>query len=104
MDNPGLYLPIAVLAIAVAAIILGPVRTRLQLSRAKHRSLAGHSKWSQRIARLLPFYGYDEARFFRSDDAPEDVAGLRRAGFARLSTLFRERFAKSAAQTVEAAE
>src|ERR1700744_5131819 len=108
MDNPGLSLPVAalaaVLAMAAAAIILGPLRIRLQLSRAKHRSLAGHSRWSQRIARLVPFYGYDERHFFRSDGAPEDVAVARRAGFMRLAQLYRERFTKSAAQTAEAAE
>jgi hypothetical protein len=39
-------------------------RRRLQLSRAKHRSLAGHSRIAKRVAALIPGYAYDEARFF----------------------------------------
>ena len=41
------------------------------LSKAKHQSLTGHARMARRVASLLPFYEYDEARFFRSDDAPE---------------------------------
>jgi len=37
---------------------------RLLLSRAKHRSLTGHSRMAQRVARLLPGYQLDEQRFF----------------------------------------
>ena len=32
---------------------------RLQLSRAKHRSLAGHSRMAKRLATWLPGYAYD---------------------------------------------
>ena len=28
-------------------------------------SLAGHSRMAKRVARLIPFYEYDEAQFFR---------------------------------------
>ena len=63
---------------AATALVLG--RGRLQLSRAKHPSLAGHSKMSRRIARLIPFYDYGEDRFFASDGAPTEVAARRRAG------------------------
>src|SRR4051812_14487681 len=104
MDDIALYLPAAVVAITAVAVALGPLRSRLELSKAKHPSISGHARWSQRLARLIPFYGYDEERFFRSDDSPDNVAALRRAGFARLSLLFRERFARSAVQTTEAAE
>ena len=48
----------------------GPLRTRLQLSRAKHRSLAGHARWSRRFAALVPFYEYGESEFFAADSAP----------------------------------
>ena len=51
---------------------------RLELSRAKHRSLDGHSRWARRLARLVPFYEYDAARFFSVDGAPEEVAARRR--------------------------
>ena len=40
---------------------------------------------ARRLAALMPFYEYDEERFFRSDDAPDDVAARRRAGFMRLA-------------------
>ena len=60
---------------------------RLQLSKAKHRSLHGHARMSQRFARLVPFYEYGEERFFSSDDAPIHVVAQRRSGFARLSRL-----------------
>ncbi|MDB5803128.1 MAG: aminotransferase class-III [Betaproteobacteria bacterium] len=89
---------------AAIAATLAKVKTRLELSKAKHPSLAGHSKMARRVARLLPGYEYDEAQFYASDDAPEDVAAQRRAGFKRLSALYGERFAKSAAMTAEAAQ
>ena len=94
----------ALSALMLAALALaGPrARRRLELSRAKHASLTGHSKMAKRVARLLPGYAYDEARFFGSDDAPADVQQRRRAGFARLAALYRDRFPKSAALTAQA--
>ncbi len=59
--------------------------------------------WRGRIAAFMPFYDYDEAHFFRADDAPEFVAARRRAGFMRLSALYEARFAKTAALTAEIA-
>jgi glutamate-1-semialdehyde 2,1-aminomutase len=44
-------------------------KQRLELSRAKHRSLAGHSRIAKRVAALIPGYAYDEDRFFNSDEA-----------------------------------
>ncbi len=100
MDEIALYLAAA---IAGSAALL-PLRTRLQLSKAKHPSLSGHSRMARRVAGLLPFYGYDEPTFFRADNPPDDVAAQRRAGFSRLAELYRTRFAKSAAMTAEAAD
>ncbi|MFT3923752.1 MAG: aminotransferase class III-fold pyridoxal phosphate-dependent enzyme [Myxococcales bacterium] len=80
---------------------LSKVRTRLQLSKAKHPSLRGHSKMASRFARLVPFYEYDEQEFFRSDGAPEAVGQQRREGFERLSVLYRERFADTVEATAE---
>jgi glutamate-1-semialdehyde 2,1-aminomutase len=77
---------------------------RIELSRAKHPSLAGHAKWSRRIASLVPFYAYDEDRFFRCDGAPDAIADRRRAGFERLAQLYRERFPRTASLTAEAGE
>ena len=85
------------------AILLRKVRLRLQLSLAKHRSLTGHSRMARRFASLVPFYEYGESQFFSSDGAPENIAAARRAGFARLSEVFSERFKKTAALTGETA-
>ena len=90
-------------ALTLPGLVLKAKR-RLELSKGKHPSLAGHAKMSRRVAKLLPFYEYDEATFFRSDDAPEDVAERRRAAFFRLAGLYRERFAESAALSAEVQE
>ena len=86
-------------ALATSAVTL---RKRLELSKAKHRSLAGHSRMARRLAGFVPFYDYGEERFFRSDDAPDEVAARRRAGFERLSVLYKTRFAETIRQTAEA--
>ncbi|MGH9203321.1 MAG: aminotransferase class III-fold pyridoxal phosphate-dependent enzyme, partial [Vicinamibacterales bacterium] len=86
-------------AVSVASLRL--LKMRLALFKAKHRSLSGHSRIARRIAALVPFYEYDDARFFRSDDAPEDIAARRRAGFMRLSDLYRERFPETLRLTAE---
>ena len=66
------------------------LRRRLQLSRAKHPSLSGHSRWSRRVARLIRFFEYDEETFLISDGAPEAVARRRRAGLEQLRRQARE--------------
>ena len=78
-------------------------KARAELSMAKHRSLTGHSRMARRVASLIPFYEYDEQRFFRADDAPDSVVRLRRDGFARLSALWRERFPQTTEMTSGAA-
>jgi len=65
-----------VLAGFALVILLRKLQLRLQLSRAKHRSLTGHSRMARRFASLVPFYEYDEAQFFGTDGAPEDVVAL----------------------------
>jgi glutamate-1-semialdehyde 2,1-aminomutase len=102
IDNAALTLTLAGSAALAAA--LAKLKTRLELSKAKHPSLAGHSKMARRVSRLLPFYEYGEAEFFASDGASPEVAAQRRAAFTQLSELYRARFAKSAAMTAEAAQ
>jgi glutamate-1-semialdehyde 2,1-aminomutase len=87
-------------AVALAAS-LPRMRARLALSRAKHRSLRGHSRISRFVVALVPHYEYDEARFFRSDDVPVEIAERRRSGFMRLAVIYRERYAKTVALTRE---
>jgi glutamate-1-semialdehyde 2,1-aminomutase len=88
------------IAVACALVALLPkLRLRLQLSRAKHRSVAGHSRMARRLARLIPYYEYGEDRIFRVDDPPERIAEARRAGFMRLAAVFAARSPKNAALT-----
>jgi glutamate-1-semialdehyde 2,1-aminomutase len=95
--NPTTFLYI--LGAIVLLVVLRKAQSRLQLSRAKHRSLAGHSRWSRRFAALVPFYEYGESEFFNADTAPAEVVAQRRAGFMRLAALFAQRFEKTAALT-----
>ncbi len=92
------------LVAVVLLVALLKLKTRLQLSRAKHPSLSGHSRMARRIAALLPFYEYDEARFFRSDDAPVEIAARRRKGFMGLAEVYRARFATTVQLTAEVQE
>ncbi|MDE2158481.1 MAG: aminotransferase class III-fold pyridoxal phosphate-dependent enzyme [Burkholderiales bacterium] len=93
-------------AVALAALAATAPRLaqRLALSRAKHPSLTGHSRMAKRVARLVPGYDYDEARFFGSDGAPAAVQQQRRDGFARLAQTLNTRHAKSIALTQQARE
>ncbi len=89
---------------AALATSLVKLRRRLDLSQAKHKSLAGHARIARRLAGFVPFYEYSEAEFFCSDQAPADVAARRRAGFERLAALYRTRFAEAIRRTADAAE
>jgi glutamate-1-semialdehyde 2,1-aminomutase len=92
--------PIELMLGAGAALgLANKLRKRLQLSKAKHPSLRGHSRMARRVAALVPFYEYDDERLFRSDDAPAEVAQARREGFMGLSALYRQRFSETARQT-----
>jgi glutamate-1-semialdehyde 2,1-aminomutase len=95
MDSPLPILPFAGAAVVATAALFPKLRARLTLSRAKHRSLTGHSKMSRAVARLIPFYEFDLDDFFRSDRAPAAVGAQRQDAFFRLARLYRERFAHS---------
>src|SRR6201993_3846600 len=103
MDTSIPILSLAAGAVAATAVVAPRVKARIELSRAKHRSLAGHSKMSRRVARLIPSYEFDIDYFFRADGAPQDVASKRQDGFFRLAATFGERFAKGRQLTKEAA-
>jgi glutamate-1-semialdehyde 2,1-aminomutase len=92
-------------AIALGALALLPAaKRRLELSRAKHRSLAGHARMAQRVVRWIPGYAYDAAQFFDRDGAPAEVVQRRRAALARLGDEFAARYAQGAALTERARE
>ena len=86
---------------AALAASLTKIKQRLELSRAKHGSIAGHARLSRRLASFIPYYEYGEPEFFCSDDAPVEIAARRRDGFMRLAALYRTRFAITAKRTTE---
>jgi glutamate-1-semialdehyde 2,1-aminomutase len=92
------------LALGALAWVFPRAKQRLELSRAKHRSLAGHSRIAKRIAGLLPGYNYDETVFFNSDGASSAVVERRRDGFFKLAALYAARFPQSVAMTASARE
>jgi len=102
MDSPLPILYLSTAAVAGAAAVFPKVKARLALSRAKHRSLSGHSKMSRMVARLVPFYEFDINDFFCSDGAPATVATKRRDGFFHLARLYQERYAQGRQMASEA--
>ena len=90
MSNLPALETIALYAAAAAALfgILGKARSRLELSLAKHRSLAGHPRTAKRIASFMPRYTYEEANAFGIDNAPAEVVATRKAAFDALVIRF----------------
>jgi len=78
-------------------IVLKKLWVRLRLSRAKHGSMAGHSKWSRRMAGWIPAFDYDEQAFFGSDGAPEIICQQRQQTFHQLARSFQNMSPKSIA-------
>ena len=93
--------PVYLAGAAAVAASLPRLKSRLQLSKAKHPSLRGHARIGRWVATLVPFYEYPVEDLFRSDGAPDAIADQRHAGFMRLAALYRERFARTAALTDE---
>ena len=90
-------------ALGLAALTIR-LKARLELSKAKHPSLAGHSRIARQVASLVPFYQYDETQFFKADGAPDAVVAQRRADFGRLADLYRTRYARTLGLTAEATD
>lgn len=78
------------LAAVVGVYVIYRLAVRLQLSRAKHPSLRGHSNWSRRIARLVPYFSYGPQQFFACDGAPEPIVDQRRRALRNLQTRTEE--------------
>src|SRR5258708_27141294 len=102
MDSPLSILSLSGAAIAGAAAAFPRLQARLALSRAKHRSLTGHSKMSRRVARLIPRYEFGIDDFFRSDGAPPEVATQRQDGFFRLAGVSQHRLSRTRHSTLPA--
>lgn len=99
-------MPLLELALPAGALALAApvIKRRIDLSRAKHRSLAGHSRLAKRLASWLPGYAYDETEFFACDGAPPDVVQRRRAAFETLAAGLAGRHARTLAMTAQARE
>jgi len=86
------------------AALFPRARRRVELSRAKHRSLAGHARMARRLAAQIPAVAYDEATFFSADGADPAVVARRREAFARMAAQFKDRYAEGIAASKEARE
>jgi len=80
-------------------ILLALGLKRLNLSLAKHPSLAGHSKMSRRVAKLIPFYEFKNEDFFNADHAPHSVIEIRQKGFENLTKTYQKIFKKGYQQS-----
>lgn len=73
----------------VCAVLARRLFVRLRLSRAKHRSAAGHPKITKWLSRRIPAYDLLGEDFYSADAASPDVLERRRRGFERLARNFR---------------
>lgn len=88
-----------------ALAVFSPIiKRRIELSRAKHRSLAGHSRMAKRLARWMPGYSLGEDRFFDCDSAPSEVALKRKAAFFEVAKTLQARHELSLRITQQARE
>jgi len=97
-------LTLTLLGSGLALATLPRILRRLQLSRAKHPSLTGHARMARRVSRLIPYYAYDERRFFDCDGAPAEIAAERRASFDHLARTLARRHARTVEMTRAAAQ
>jgi glutamate-1-semialdehyde 2,1-aminomutase len=97
---------LALYAVGSAALFLAmhKAQSRLRLSFAKHRSLAGHPRMARRVAALLPSYSYDEDQAFAVDGAPPEVVAKRKAAFSNLIARGQARYPKTLQASALAAE
>ena len=98
--------PLALYAVGSAALLVAvkKARARVQLSLAKHRSLAGHPRMARRVAALLPSYSYEADQAFAVDGAPPEVVAQRKEAFANLVARCQARYPKSLQASAEAAQ
>ena len=85
---------LSALGAALLLMVASRLRHRLELSLAKHRSLAGHPRIAKRISAWLPAYSYRAQDAFALDGATPDVVAGRRRAFDTLATQYGQRFPK----------
>ncbi|MFP8834232.1 aminotransferase class III-fold pyridoxal phosphate-dependent enzyme [Hydrogenophaga sp. XSHU_21] len=78
------------------------LKQRIELSRAKHRSLAGHSRMAKRLARWLPAYAFEGDDFFGADGAAPELVARRRAAFEVLCAGYATRYGRTLELTAQA--
>jgi glutamate-1-semialdehyde 2,1-aminomutase len=91
-------------AAVFALLIIGKAKARIELSLAKHRSLAGHPRTAKRIAAFVPRYAYDEEEALAIDGAPSDVVAGRKLALTALTAQCQQRYPRSFQASLEAAE
>jgi glutamate-1-semialdehyde 2,1-aminomutase len=101
MLNIEFVLFMSILCVLTTWALLIRLHRRWQLSRGKHRSLAGHSRWAQRLSRWIPYYDYGDTPVFDQDNAPSDVVAMRRQAFERLSHYLKTSSPETLAATQE---
>ena len=84
-----------ILCVITVIYLLNRIRIRLQLSKAKHPSLRGHSKWSRRITSKIPYFYYNEAHYFTCDGAPQNIGQQRKEALHNLATKLNNSCAKT---------
>lgn len=87
---------------ALLLLFIPKAIARVRLSRAKHRSLAGHARMASRVVAWLPALDYPLEGFFRVDGAPAEVENARQSAFFRLSELLQQRQPQSQAAARQA--
>ncbi len=92
------------ITLGVLALVLPIAKKRLDLSRAKHPSLTGHSRMSKRVASWLPGYEFNQEKFFACDDAPKLIAQQRENSFYSLAQTLQSKHPLSIAMTGQARE
>ena len=105
--NESLNVPALALYAGSAAAALwaaARLRQRLELSRAKHPSLAGHPRTARRIAGWMPSYHYREDQMLGVDGASAERVAQRRLALNRLVQALQSRFARSLEYTGALAE
>lgn len=81
----------------IGLYLVKKIYIRLKLSKAKHPSLRGHSKWSRRIAKHIKDFSYDTYHFYNSDGAPQHISKKRQEGLFTLEATIKALSPKSIA-------
>jgi glutamate-1-semialdehyde 2,1-aminomutase len=87
LNNNLLYFGAIMIALGISTLMY----QRIQLSRAKHRSLSGHSRIAKKLTKIFPGYHFDDDMFFKCDKAPKEIENSRRAAFYKISDTLNSR-------------